>query len=323
MPYIIFVFYWFPVPGGCWICRPSWVSVFFVPASALKNCLFQLHLLLCESQRVFVAVYSCVCVLLCMYVCAPLLARQSLFVLSDHTSCVTLLPRDPYFMKQRKKTQKENENERWCFCAVPCRSSFIRPESEQEIHHNRLNPPLHEHGFSSKVFSPVAFSVFFCLFVCLLFYSPSSIFHFKCVWWMKWPLCCCDLQAWPGSRCEKQDLLSWAHPQTSHYWFKPQVHYHSKERERERGERQKTNAGRWSDRGRYCNKMGHREKSDEALGLERMKRWGRKRLRIRDREGDRWKNCAEGGDMTGCGGKQMKIYRKKQKCINQEGKQNM
>lgn len=162
-----------------------------VPLGSL--CSLFLHLLLkivcssyiCCCVKVSVCLSRCihvsVCFCACMYARLCWRDRACLFC-QNHTSCVTLLPRDPYFMKQRKKTQKENENERWCFCAVSCRSSFIRPESEQEIHHNRLNPPLHEHGFSSKVFSPVAFSVVFCLFVCLLFYSPSSIFHFKCVW---------------------------------------------------------------------------------------------------------------------------------------------
>lgn len=119
VPYIIFVFYWLPVPRGCWICRPSWVSVFFVSASALKNCLFQLHLLLCESQRVFVAVCSCVCVLLCMYVCTPLLVRQSLFVLSEsHKLCHTAAPWPILHGTEKENTKREWERALVFLCRV-------------------------------------------------------------------------------------------------------------------------------------------------------------------------------------------------------------
>lgn len=158
---------------------------FVIPHGSL--CFFPPYLLL---KKIFVPVTSaavwksaCLCHCVCvyvpvcfLYVCTPLWGRQSVFVLSESRKLCHPAAQWPRHYGIEKENTRERE-QRWCFCVVSCWSSFIRPDSELEIHHNRLNPSLHENGFSSKAQSNSLFCLSVCVFVVLsgFPFAPFSI----------------------------------------------------------------------------------------------------------------------------------------------------
>lgn len=184
------------------------------------------------------------CVILRMYVCMrSFVGRTERVCFVRITQVVSHCSPVTQTLRNRRREAREKENGGGVFCAASRCSSFSRVDIELEIRHNRLN--LLHRTFIKRRWPSCIFLSF-----CPSVGSLSRLVHFQSL--------VCALNGMTSvllrplgpagltlgkTRC----TLMISPPKTSHYWFKPQVHYHTKERgtgREGRGEERRERGGR-------------------------------------------------------------------------------
>lgn len=134
-----------------------------------------------------------------LYVCVPFLLRQRLFVLSESPKlCDTAAVWPRLYGPEKENAANERKQVPVFQCCVL--SELVHQAWEWTDRTDWIPCCVKIEYHYKDSLSLVS------VFVrCSAERSLSSIFHQRCVQWMKWPLRCCDLQAQQGLLYEKQD----------------------------------------------------------------------------------------------------------------------